>query len=354
MGRVNTLDLDSLLSNQAAFQTVQVYGIDRFAAIILQDLQAHDANLRDALAEIAEPTTERLWASAGTDSMEMFEADEYSRVPTQRITAGYNFGAPLRKRQISVGWTAEYFKRKTVAEFAAQYNAAKRAHVGMVLRDLRRSIWLSTNYTFAEKYQDPLISIAVKRLVNADSLAIPPGPNGEVFDSSTHTHYLANATLTDAIALSMVNTVLEHRVTGGVRVVIAQADRAAWEALTSFTAYPDPRLQFVATTSGGVPKQTIRLDTMNDLAIGMFGPAEVWVKPWGISNYPLAYDVSGPKPVVYRFREGDLALQTAAQNDAFPLHADFLESHYGFAIRNRIGAAVLDNGHASYTDPTIN
>lgn len=352
MGRVNTLDLESLLASQAAFQRVSVYGIERFAETIQQDLEAHDANLRNALGEIAEPTTERLWTSGAVDNMEMFEADEYSRVPGQRITGGYNYGAPLRKRQIAIGWTAEYFKRKTVAEFAAQYSAAKKAHILMIYRDLRRALFLSTNYTFKDKLEDPKLDIAVKRLQNADSLGIPPGPNGEVFNAATHTHYTANATLTQAVADAAVTTVLEHRVTAGIRIVIAQADASAWKSLTGFTAYPDPRLGSFAATAG-VPNQRATIDRMNNMAIGMFNVAEVWVKPWGISNYPLFYDVGGPRPVRYRYREGDLALQTAAANDAFPLHAEFLESHYGFGVWNRLGAAVLYIGGASYTDPTI-
>ncbi len=355
MPKVGTLDIDSLLVNTPAFQTIQSYGIEEFARAVQLDFEAHDRNLRDMLSGVAAPTEGgvqgRLWASSNTDSMEMFEADEGSRVPTQKIKGGYNYGAPLRKRQISVGWDREYFRRKTVAEFAAQLRATQRAHVAMMYRDLKRSIYLSSNFSFAERYEDPLITIPVKRLYNADSLGIPTGPNGEVFDAATHTHYLANATLTQAIATSLVNTVLEHRVTAGIRIVIAQADRTAWEALTGFKAYPDPRIQYTVTDQN---RQTIQLDRMNDLAIGTFAAAEVWVKPWAIANYPLAYDNAGPKPIAFRTRENDLLLETAAENDAFPLHAQFLESHYGFGIRNRSAAAVLYNAGGAYVDPTIN
>lgn len=355
MPKVGTLDIDSLLQNQTAFQTIQSFGIEEFAQAVQQDFEAHDRNLRDMLSGIAAPTeggvAGRLWASSNTDNMEMFEADEGSRVPVQKIKGGYNYGAPLRKRQITVGWDREYFRRKTVGEFAAQLRGTQKAHVLMIYRDLKRSIYLSSNYSFAERYQDPLITIPVKRLQNADSLGIPTGPNGETFDPATHTHYLANATLTQAAATAAVNTVLEHRVTAGMRIVIAQADRTAWEALTGFRAYPDPRVQYNATDQN---RQTIQLDRMNDLAIGTFAAAEVWVKPWVISNYPLFYDNAGPKPVAFRTRDNDLLLETAAENDAFPLHAQFLESFYGFGIRNRLAAAVLYIGGGSYVDPTIN
>lgn len=349
MATQGTLDIDTLLANSSAFQTIQNFGIEEFATAVANDLAAHDRNLRDMVSGIADVTTERLWASAVSADMEMFEADEYSQVPTQKITGGYNFGAPLRKRQISVGWTREYFRRKTVSEFAAQLRACEKAHVLMMYRDIKRSIFLSTNYTFAERLQDPLISIPVKRLYNADSLGIPTGPNGEVFNPATHNHYLGSATLTAAAVISAVNTVLEHRITAGLRIVISQTDRTAFEALSGFRAYPDPRVQYNATD---VNRQTIQLDRMNDLAIGTFSAAEVWVKPWAIANYVLVYDNAGPKPLVVRVRDGML-LETAAQNDAFPLHAEFMESHYGAAVRNRASAAVLYFANATYADPTI-
>ena len=346
---VGTLDIDSLLQNSAAFQTISNFGIEEFASAVQRDLEAHDRNLRDMVSGIGEVTTDRLWASAASSDMQMFEADEYSHVPTQKITGGYNFGAPLRKRQIAVGWTREYFRRRTVAEFSAQLRAAEKAHVLMMYRDIKRALWLSTNYPFAERLQDPLISIPVKRLYNADSLGIPSGPNGEVFNPATHNHYLGSATLTAAAVTLAVNTVLEHRVTAGLRIVISQTDRAAFELLTGFRAYPDPRVQYNATDQN---RQTIQLDRMNDLAIGTFAAAEVWVKPWAIASYVLVYDNAGPKPLAIRVRDG-LLLETAAENDLFPLHAQFLESHYGAAVRNRASAAILYFANATYADPVI-
>lgn len=349
MGRVGTLDIDSLLQNQAAYQTVQVYGVDEFAAAVQRELQAHDANVRDMVSSVSVATTARLWTASAGISKEMFEADEYSQVPTQKQLAGYNMGAPLRKRQISVGWTREYFRRKTVAQMSAELFACEEAHILMLYRDLRRALYYSANYTFTERLEDPLINIPVKRLINADGTVIEVGPNGEIYNGATHTHYVGNATLTAAAVQSTINTVLEHRVTAGLRTVISQTDRTAFEALAGFKPYPDPRIQFYATDQN---RQTIDLTRMNNLAIGTFSASEVWVKPWAIPNYVLVYDTTRP-PLVYRTREADLALNTAGEFDAFPLHTQFLESHYGFAVRNRLSAAILNFSNASYTDPVI-
>jgi hypothetical protein len=351
MARTGTNDIQSLLANNTSLQSIAGFGLDNLADIITQDLDAWNATINDAVGEIAEVSTDRLRASGNPEGMVMYEVDEYGRAPDQKITAGYNLGFPLRKRQIAIGWTREWFRMHTVRDMLLATQAAEKAHRLMLYRDLRRSLYLSANYTFTDLYQAPSVTLPVKRLLNADSLGIPTGPNSEFFDPATHTHYLGSATLTAAALLSTVNTVLEHRITAGIRIVIAQTDRAAVEALAGYKAYPDPRVQFMNTDQN---RQTIDLTRMNNLAIGTFGAAEVWVKPWAIANYALAYDADGPKPVVFRQLEGNLAgLQIEADNDAFPLHSQFMGAKYGFGVWTRWAAAILNFSNASYTDPVI-
>lgn len=351
---IGTMQLSDLLVNQTGFQTVASFGTEKAAVMVQADLDAHQAVLTDVVSEIASPTTDKLDATGTTAAMTMRRFDEYGKPVTQKVSGAYNLGYPLEKWGIGIGWTREWFRTHTLRDLAVQTLAAEAAHVAAVYAGIRQAIYLSANYSFVDEFGDgPIITIPVKRLVNADGLAIAPGPNGEAFDGATHTHYLANATLTAAFGLSLVNTVLEHRVTGGVRIAIAQADRTAWEALTGFKALNDPRIQYVATDTN---RASIDITRMNNLQIGTFSAAEVWVKPWAVSSYPLAYDSANPsKPLRYRQRNGEAlqGLQTAAQNDAFPLHAEFMEAHFGFGVRERTAAAVLDNAHASYTDPTV-
>ncbi len=351
---IGTHQISDLLVNQTGLQTVTQIGLDNAADMVRADLEAHREVLLEALADIALPTTERLEAEGTFGAMTMYDADEYSRVPTQKVTGSQNLGYPLNKRSISIGWTAEWFRQQTGRDLALAVLAAEAAHVAKVYRDLRRAIYKTANYDFPDLYLNPgqsTITIPVKRLVNADGQQIMVGPNGEAFDGATHTHYLANATLTSAFATSLVNTVLEHRVTAGVRIAIDATDETEWRALTGFKEYPDPRLVPV----DGSNRQTVDLTRMNNRAIGTYGAAEVWVKPWALADYPLAYDAMNP-PVRYRQRvnESLQGLTVAAQNDAFPMHAQFMEAHYGFGIKARTAAAVLYNAGGAYTDPTIN
>lgn len=351
---IGTFQLSDLLVNQAGFQTVAGFGIDKAADMVQADLAAHQAVLTDAIGDLASPTTDRLDATGTLGGMVMRRFDEYGRPVTQKVAGAYNLGYPLEKWGIGIGWTREWFRAHTMTDLAIQTQAAENAHIAAVYAGLRQAIYLSTNFNFVDEFGDgPQITIPVKRLVNADGLAIMPGPNGEAFDGATHTHYLANATLTAAYALSLVNTVLEHRVTGGVRIAISQADRAAWEALTGFQANRDPRITYVTTDRNTT---AIDITRMNNLQIGTFSTAEVWVKPWAVTGYPLAYDSANPsKPLRYRQRNGEAlqGLTPAAANDVFPLHAEWMEAHFGFGVRERTAAAVLDNTHGSYTDPSV-
>ena len=138
-----------------------------------------------------------------------------------------------------------------------------------------------------------------------------------------------------------------------VRIYIAQANETAFRALTGFVPYIDPRL-----TLGTASNQpTVRLDItrMNNRAIGIYGAAEVWVKPWMIANYLVVFDAAGDsKPLAVREdRTGSLDLQRVAELDDHPLRVDYFESYFGVGAFTRTNGAVLYFANATYTDPTI-
>ena len=95
---------------------------------------------------------------------------------------------------------------------------------------------------------------------------------------------------------------------------------------------------------------------MDNRAIGIFGGAEVWVKPWMPANYIFIWDAGSDKPVVIRQRAGGSqpGLRIAGENDAFPLHAQYMEAEFGAAVWNRTNGVMLYFGDTSYSDPTLN
>ena len=349
--QIGTHDIAALLANRQT--TAAQFGLDTINDVLQADLQAHNAIVDQAMSEMADMTSDRLRLSGSSAGGDMVEADEYGAAPTQRSAPGSTVGFPLRLYQYALGWTRKWLETHTPADMAVAQLGAEKAHLRGIQRAIKRAIYPSANYTFLDRLVAPQVELGVKRFANADGAAIPDGPNGESYDASTHTHYLANATLTAAALLSLVNTVLEHGISAGGKIILAisATDRTAVEALSGFKAYPDPRVSFVATD---VNRQTIDVTRLDNLAIGTFGAAEVWVKPWAIANYAVAYEAGGAqKPLVMRTRSGSSDLQIAAEIADYPLQAKYMEAEFGVGVWNRTAGGVLYFAGGSYTDPTI-
>lgn len=347
--RTGTLAMADLLANKQT--TAASFGLDTINEVFQRDLAAHNRILNDVVQELAEPTNDRLRLAGNSDSMQMVETDEFGRSRTQKVTAGTNVGFPLRLFTVSIGWTRKWFQQKSVADVAQQMQGAQIAHRKKVRLEIQKAIYRSANYAFTDSLVAPSVALPVKRLLNADGTVPPNGPNQETYDG-THQHYLANATLTAAALLSLVNTVAEHSTSGAIRVAISATDETAVRALSGFTAYIDSRLTL--NTAANQPTNTLDYRRQNDRAIGIFGAAEVWVKPWAIANYALAYDVgAGEKPLAYRTRTGgaDSGLVIAAELDDYPLHAQHMEAEFGFGVWGRSAAAVLYFASGTYADP---
>lgn len=371
---------DTLQSLRVANGTVATFGEDRAWEAVNALLIAHNRIMGELLQEFCVPTTERLWRYGGPDSVTMEELDSHGVPQAQKVSAGSTLGLPLRKYGAGLQWTRDYFKVALVSEFAAQLTALLTADVQRVQRQIKRALYTSTNYTFFDRLIDNA-QLAVKALVNADSQPIPVGPNGETFNAATHTHFLATASMVAANVDSLILTVIEHRNAGNLYIVINQAQEAAFRALTGFVAYIDPRVIAAENTvRPGPSARTLDVINVYNRPIGIYGGAEVWVKPWAVANYVLCYITGSDdlKPLGLRVRgtgpegtgggatgitagtpgnsnsEGNGDLQLTIDNDAYPLRAKAYYREFDLGVRNRVSAAVLYIAGGSYTNPTIN
>lgn len=347
--KTGTMTVQDLLANETPALEADLEEINE---VLQDDIRAHNAIVEDMVSEVADLTTERQVAEGTGETGEMVEVAEDGRAPTQKVSGYQTRAIPMRGFQYALGWTRKWAQQNTVAEMARQVLASEKAHLKKVVAQLRRAIFQAANYSYTDYLVAPKITLDVKRFYNADSSEIPEGPFGETFDGATHTHYLANATLTAAVAKNLINTIVEHGFGKGVRVAIAQADVDAWKALTGFTAYPDPRL--ILGTHTNQPGQRTDITVLDDVAIGIFNQAEVWVKPWAIANYPFAYDTLSKKPVAFRQRTGGVrGLVAVADIDLYPWQIKYLEAEFGFGVQTRGNGAVLRSNNAAYADPTI-
>ncbi|HEY7195525.1 MAG TPA: hypothetical protein VH439_17410 [Gemmatimonadales bacterium] len=354
-GKVGTLSIDTLLA--ARFTSAARYGLDNIAKILKADLQVHNTLMQEMLSDFCDVTGDRQRIYGSSDSTIMYAVDEFGRAPTQKPAVGTTVGFPLKLFQYAIGWTRKWLENHTPADMAIAQQAAQKAHRRKVRGEIQRAIFLSGNYSWPDYLVDN-ITLGVKRLVNADGSPIPEGPNGEVYNAAMHTHYLALAggALTTVIADAVIKTVVEHGWGGQMRVYISSADESAWRGLTGFQPYLDPRLT-VGTYANFALGKRLDITRLDNRAIGIYGAAEVWVKPWMIPFYFFAFDATtDAKPAVLRTRSGNMnedGLAIAAELDMYPLHAQYMETEFGVGIWNRTNGAVGYYNGATYVDPVI-
>lgn len=350
--RVGILSIQDLLRNR--IQTPVQLGLDTIARSLQADLAIHNRILGDLMAPFAVTTADRRRRYGVSGALAFLTADEFTRAHTQKIVTGSEVEFPMEGFQAAIGWTAQFFKNKTVADMAATQVAAKVGHINAIKRRLQMAMFGATNYSFFD-YRVDDIQLDVKRFVNADGAPIPMGPNGVTFNAATHTHYLFHSNLDNASAHSLVQTVLEHYNSSQIEVYINIGDEAAWRALTDFKPFVDTRI--IPSVNADRAAGSLNPFNPNDRSIGIFDAATIVVKPWGVLNYSICLDTgSGMKPLALRTRDGGaIRLDTVATNVLFPLQADYMESEFGFGVWNRTNGAILyhANGAVAYVEPTF-
>lgn len=357
-----TLDVFSSLAAQAGSQTVATFGEDRVFAAINDGFAIHNRITREMIANFVEFTNDRLRRWGGNATGDMEATDEYGIPDAQKVITGDNLGFPLRYWTYGLQWTRKFFQNNTVRELTAQATSARQAHIRRVQRELLRAMFNPTNnLTYKDALID-LVTLPIRALRNADSTAIPPNPyNGAEFDSATHTHFLFGSAISNALMDALIATVQEHGVIGTLVVEIPQLAESAVRALTNFV----PQLQANITLGGGstVTVATGALDTIDttNRQIGVYGAAQVWVKPWTQATSSATYWVtcrdSGKRPIGFRTREGVAAVNLVIEyeNENFPLRARVASDEFGMAAADREAMAILyiASGASAYVAPVI-
>jgi hypothetical protein len=349
--KTGTFDISALFA--ARNSTAVAFGLNRLEAILNADNDNYNFLVQQAIRDVADVSTDRLRFAGTSIGGDMQEADEYSRIPTQKDLPGYPIGIPIRKYHFAVGWTKQWEKKRSPADFATAQKAAQGADLRRIRYELQKAIYTPTNYTFVDLNVDNA-QLPVKAFVNADAAAIQNGPNGEVYNGSTHTHYDGSATLTAAVLQAEINDVVEHGFGRSVKVFINQVDAAAVQALTGFIPYQDPRVSLNANANQA-NQDRLDISRMDNRPIGIFGQAEVWTKPWAVANYAFVTDTDpeSPRPLVMRTDPDSVGLHIEAELDTFPLRAQYQEHMFGFGVWNRLNGAVLQFNNAVYSAPAL-
>lgn len=353
MATVGTYTIADLMAIK--FQSVKAFGLNTIQEVVARELALHNELVTDMVSSLCEVTTDaqRIYGTSldGT----MVKVDEFGRAPSAKQDFGDTVGFPLERFQYALGWTQDWFEKKTPADLAMAIRNAEMAHKRELVAQIKKALFFSSNYTIRDYLVD-YVALGVKRLANADGGKIPNGPYGVTFDGSTHTHYLAAASL-DATALrSLISTIMEHGYGADLKVAFNYADEATVRAVTGFIPYLDGRIITPASTRD-VLNQSLNTQDIYDRAIGIFEGAEIIIKPWVPQGYAFAsaYGEAG-KPLCFR-QQGATTLQglrIPATYEAFPLHAEYMQAEFGVGVWTRTNGACLRFTNASYADPTIN
>jgi hypothetical protein len=348
-----TFNLQDLLAAQVP---VVAFGEDNAFAAIQAALAVHNRITNEIVSQLVDTTTDQLRRYGGPSSMTMDEVDEFGIADAQKLTAGSNIGFPLRIYEVSLQWTRWALESMMTNELAIQFTAAQDADVKNIQKQIKRAIFIPTNTTFVDKLVNGL-NLPVKAFLNADGQPIPLGPNGEIFNGSTHTHYLGVATGgTPLVAevTGLIETVIEHYATGQPYLFINRAQEAVVRAMTGFQAYYDNRVTVAQTITYG--NAALNPIALYNRAIGILDGAEVWTKPWIPASYMFAFMDNGMKPLVLREKaNGTSGLRVMSDNEQFPLRANTMARMMGVSVWNRPNGAVLDctTGTSTYTAPVI-
>lgn len=330
--------------------------IEAVATAFRNALAVHNGLVSGMLSDLVTFTDQAELPFPGVDRALIQELDEWGAADASKVATTGQVGFPFRIYGGTLQWTNSFLERAKARELAIQLDGFAAEDLNVLRRNIATALFNPTNNA---SYTDRLITkktYALKALLNGDGQAIPISPNGTSFDGSTHTHYHASATLTANYLQGLIDTVVEHGVDGQIVVYISKADEATVRGLSGFKEYLDARVTVVGAAQIG--NQKLDVKNPDNRAIGVFGGAEIWVKPWIPANYQTVLDIGGGiKPLAMRTRTGDMSGSASfrwfAEHSHHPLHAEHAGREYGIAAYGRYKAACGRSNNASYAAPTI-
>lgn len=335
------------------------FGLDTIRRTIVADLAYWSDFVGEELGLLAQPVTEQSKVY-GTQSSGYFQKlDEFGRPFPQKNTPGATVSFPIERFGDGLQFSDLFLNTCTVGELLDKYDQKRKNHMMTVNREISRSLYLNANYTFVDKLMNG-VSLAVKRLLNADSALIPDSPAGVTFDGATHQHYLGitGSSVANADIDYLVDHVTEHGNTRGVKLFIALSDSDAISGLTNFIHPLDIGLNTPFSRTQDFARAT-QFEDMENRFIGCWrnSACEVWVKPYAVALHVLCAATSMAEKVL-GYRQFPVAalqgLRVIDQEVSHPLINAWFEHYFGFGVWSRNMAAIMDIGNqATYTNPTF-
>jgi len=361
-------------------ETIMEFGPERLVTAIRTSIEAHNDAINDFLNPLVRYTNQReepYGAQVGTTRVRGQRVDEFGAVdamlPRMPPVAVSNIGYPLYRIQYAWQFTRDFMETESPRQAAIRLMAIQQGDLDRIEFEVRNAFFNPVSeLTYRDQLIDQLV-LPIRRLANGDSQQLPLGPNGEVFNPATHTHYMGRAggSLVAADVDAAVHNVLEHGVRGALRIYINVEDEPLIRAFPNF--YPF-EFRETYTPLELLPESTVLMrdrgplvegvDPSNpeNMRIGRWNAKyEVATRPWVYPGYIMVVD-TGRRPLVWRSRQNPSAafgaqgranLRVVGAHDRFPLEAEWMEREFGVSVGDRVAAALLYINGTSYVMPTI-
>jgi hypothetical protein len=226
---------------------------------------------------------------------------------------------------------------------------------------MKKGIYAKGAYTFTDEHFDNA-PIPVKGWLDSDGWKIPNGPDGTVFDPTSHDHYAVAAALTNAVVQARVNDLTHHSGAKNIEIHIPLSMKTAFSALTDFKALDLSIFSQMPSTDSVTGDKLNPLADPNDQWIGWWVPNQikVYTRPYCQTNYFHAFALGGyRKPLMRRVHPissmvGMRYWGRTSQNEAESWMEDQIEDFVGFAPAMReFGTVCFIDGGGVYTAPTF-
>jgi len=279
------------------------------------------------------------------------------RGPAVRPYGSWDAGYTLEDFAERVAGTDVDIAYMTPEEYQRHVDTILNRHTARYRQLILYYLLNNTQKTFVDAR---LGTITVEPLANGDSVVYPPVLGSET--AATDNHYVVSGYAAASISdtnnpLTTVRDELEEHFgapTGGSNIAcfINNAQRAAFEALTSFEAVEDTYVR--AGDNVNVP---INLPTAPGRILGRADG--VWVVEWRYvpANYALAVHLEAEAPLKERVDPAATGLprglQPVADDPSYPIQTLEFRARYGMGVANRLNGVVIQfKTSGSYDIPT--
>jgi len=380
---------DSLASLMASQVSINVYGKADAYAQIQDENTAYNEVVAAEMTMLAERSSDVIRAYGGAGVIDNEDMGEFDSVDSSKVAGVYAVGFPLTRHGAKIGYTDDWLATNSADQLAAQYLAARTGDQQKVQSKIRRALYYPfsrpaflTNGTrnanaYSDRLVQPPVAVPLYPLLNADGNPVPIGPNGETFDPTTHTHYVASdwtasgstVTTRDGDLQATVNNLTEHKIDGELMLIINRAQEASIRALPNFVRNFDATVQVASTITYATGALDVR--NYNNRMIGTYNGFEVWVKPWALAGKIIALATGGgaaisgeaTKVIVWRTRPGGLwadynfraadPMTGDSRQRNFPITAEPMTRDGDCSVWGRHLAVILDVTSSTYTVPTL-